>query len=755
MAKLEGITVEINGDATGLNSALKDTNKELNSTQQELNQVNKLLKLDPGNVTLLAQKQSLLSNAIQDTSSKLQTLKTAQEQANSSGLTNTEAGQKAYRELEREIASTEQSLAKLKSQMDTTNSSLDDTSKGIKDIGTASDSAGGGAGRLGDIIKGNLASEAIIGGVKALASAVGSVVNQMVNLGKQAIESFAEYEQLVGGVETLFKDSADTVQSYANNAYKTAGLSANEYMETVTSFSASLLQSLNNDTAESAKIADMAITDMADNANKMGTSMESIQNAYQGFAKQNYTMLDNLKLGYGGTKTEMERLLQDATAISGIDYDISSLSDVYNAIHVIQGELGITGTTAEEASKTISGSVNAMKSAWTNLVTGIADDNADFGTLVDNFVDSVITAGENIIPRIEQSLDGIIELVVQLSDKLLPQVLELGSNLLIKLIEGITENIGTIAESVSTVIVSFTQTLVTLLPQIVDAGITLLLALVTGITNALPELIPAITDAIAQIIVVLTEHIDEIINAGIQILIALVKGIIDAIPVLVERLPEIIEAINTALIDNIEVIIEGGVMLTLALIEGLIKAIPELIKSIPKIIEALVNGLRGAFNKMLDVGKYLIEGLWQGILNAKDWLLNKIKSFASTITDGIKSFFGINSPSIVFRDEVGKYLAQGIGVGFTKELPSTISDMTKSLASMTEDLSADLSIDAMPSVNKAITQQNYYNTKTYQSNTEVVRQPSEVTIVLDKTKLGKVMIPVLDNERVILGGTLA
>ncbi len=628
------------------------------------------------------------------------------------------------------------------------NGEFDNTSNTIEKTSESS-------GRLGDIIKGNLASEAIIGGVKALASAVGSVANQMINLGKQAIASFAEYEQLIGGVETLFKDSSNVVQEYANNAYKTAGLSANEYMSTVTSFSASLLQSLNGDTAESAKIADMAITDMADNANKMGTSMESIQSAYQGFAKQNYTMLDNLKLGYGGTKTEMERLLQDATKLSGVEYDISSLSDVYNAIHVIQGELGITGTTALEASQTISGSLSAMKSAWSNLITGVADDNANFEQLVDNFVDSVLTAGENLIPRIEQTLDGLIELIVQLSDKLLPQILELGGNLLIKLVEGITANIGTIAESVTQVVVQFTQTLVTLLPQLVEAGITILLALINGITQALPELIPAITDAIAQIILILTDHIDEIIDAGIQILIALIKGIIDSIPVLVERLPEIVEAIVTALIDNIDVIIEGGFQLTLALIEGLIKAIPELVKVVPKLHEAIVNGLRNGFVKMLEVGKYLIEGLWQGILNAKDWLLNKIKSFASTITDGIKSFFGIESPSKVFRDEVGKYLAQGIGVGFAKEMPNTISDMAKSLADMTNDLSADLSIDAMPSVNKAITSQNYYNTKTYQSNTEIVRQPSEVTLVIDKTKLGKVMIPVLDNERVILGGTLA
>lgn len=595
MAKLEGITVEIGGDATGLNSALKDTNKELSSTQNELNQVNKLLKLDPSNTTLLAQKQTLLSSAIKDTSSKLETLKQAQEQANKSGLTNTEAGQKAYRELEREIAKTEQSLDKLESE--------------LNDVGKASEKSSESTGRLGDIIKGNLASEAIIGGVKALASAVGSVVSQMVDLGKQAIESFAEYEQLVGGVETLFKDSADVVQDYANNAYKTAGLSANQYMETVTSFSASLLQSLNNDTAESAKVADMAITDMADNANKMGTSMEMIQSAYQGFAKQNYTMLDNLKLGYGGTKTEMERLLKDATAISGVQYDISSLSDVYNAIHVIQGELGITGTTAKEASETISGSLNSMKASWQNLLTGIADDNADFGQLVDNFVDSILIAGENLLPRIEQVLDGMIELIVQLADKLLPQVLELASNLIIQLVDGITQNIGKITESATTIVLQLTQTLITMLPQILEAGITVLLTLINGMVEALPELIPVIAQTVSDIVTILGSHMGELITAGIDILLALIKGIIDSLPTLIEMIPQIVESIIMALTDNIDVVIEGGVMLLLAVIEGLIKAIPSLIKAIPQIITALVNGLRNANEKMKDVGKFLIEGL--------------------------------------------------------------------------------------------------------------------------------------------------
>ena len=242
---------------------------------------------------------------------------------------------------------------------------------------------------------------------------------------------------MIGGVETLFKDSANVVSEYA---------SANEYMSTVTSFSASLIQSLNGDTVKS---TDMAIIDMADNANKMGTDMSMIQSAYQGFAKQNYTMLDNLKLGYGGTKTEMERLLADATKISGVKYDIKSLKDVYQTIHVIQGELGITGTTAKEASSTISGSVNSMKSAWTNLNSGVADDNANFEELINNFVESIMTMADNILPRIEIALDEIVKLILSLADTLFSKVLDMGVNLIQNLESGITNNIGSLMASVN------------------------------------------------------------------------------------------------------------------------------------------------------------------------------------------------------------------------------------------------------------------------------------------------------------------
>jgi len=273
-----------------------------------------------------------------------------------------------------------------------------------------------------------------VGKVMATGIAVGSVA--ITTLGKTALDSYADFEQLVGGVETLFKESAAMVQEYADNAYKSAGMSANEYMETVTSFSASLLQSLEGDTAEAAKKANQAIVDMSDNANKMGSSMESIQNAYQGFAKANYTMLDNLKLGYGGTKEEMQRLLKDAQAISGIEYDISSYADIVDAIHVIQEEMGIAGTTAKEASSTISGSFASMKSAWQNLLAGLGNEDADLSGLINNFVNSAGTVADNVLPRVEIILGGIADAIGRIIPIIGERLPVLFESILPPLIEG-------------------------------------------------------------------------------------------------------------------------------------------------------------------------------------------------------------------------------------------------------------------------------------------------------------------------------
>ena len=400
-------------------------------------------------------------------------------------------------------------------------------------------------------------------------AAVGAAATGIVALTKSAVENYAEYEQLVGGVETLFGTSADKVQEYASNAYKTAGLSANEYMETVTSFSASLLQSLGGDTEAAAEYADRAVTDMSDNANKMGTSMDMIQNAYQGFAKQNYTMLDNLKLGYGGTKTEMERLVADAAALTdvqadlGVTVDANSLSfgNIVNAISVMQTKMGIAGTTTEEASETISGSINAMKGAWSNLITGIADENANFDELVNNFVETLVgdESGEggvinNILPRVEVALEGagklvealipvIIDKVPTIVNEWLPKILQSGIDIIRSIMDGIIQNQGDIVNGVVNTVNTLVNGLTDHLPEILVMGVTLIGQIAAGLIQGLPDLIGRIPEIITDIVSAFSENSDVFIEIGKSIvsgiwngIVALWNGLVDSLSGLVNGL---------------------------------------------------------------------------------------------------------------------------------------------------------------------------------------------------------------------------
>ena len=338
------------------------------------------------------------------------------------------------------------------------------------------------------------AEKALATAAKIASAAIGAASTGIIALTKAAIAEYSDYEQLVGGVDTLFKGSSQKVQEYAANAYKTAGMSANEYMDTVTSFSASLLQSLGGNTGAAAEKANTAITDMSDNANKMGTDMAAIQNAYQGFAKQNYTMLDNLKLGYGGTKEEMQRLIDDANALNAAqgkltNYSIDSYADIVDAIHDVQTEMGITGTTASEASTTIQGSVSSAKAAWHNLMIGIADDNQDFDGLVNDFVSSVETAADNILPRIDQSLEGILKLVQVASEKIIPRVIttisekapdliEAAADIVLALGDGIIDNLDSIfaaVEKVATrIIPKISKAFAELVPKIAKSAVSII-----------------------------------------------------------------------------------------------------------------------------------------------------------------------------------------------------------------------------------------------------------------------------------------
>lgn len=554
--------------------------------------------------------------------------------------------------------------------------------------------------------------------VKASAAAVGAASAGVAALGTACINAYADYEQLVGGVETLFKDSADTIQTYADNAYKTAGLSANEYMETVTSFSASLLQSLDGDTEKAAAAADLAITDMADNANKMGTAMESIQNAYQGFAKQNYTMLDNLKLGYGGTKEEMQRLLADAEKLSGVKYDLSSYADIVEAIHVIQTEMGITGTTAKEASTTIQGSVASMKAAWANLMVGMADDTQNFDMLLSNFIESIGTVADNLLPRIGVVIEGMGKLVAglapeiasalpTLTNELLPNLVELGVQSISALVQGIQENGDSLAAGALSIVGTLAEGIAELLPMVADTAASLVVSLADGLTESLPNIIPVAIETISTLVENLTENANTIIDAGIQIILALGEGLIAALPQLIETIPQIVINIANVINDNAPRLIKTALYLIGQLAIGLIKAIPTLIANIPQIIHAIVeafmafqwlnlgkhliegvaNGVKKAGESMAtaakntfskfksklagvevaselkNIGKHIIDGIVGGIKNSLSKIANIAGKIKDTLLSKLKGLFKIASPSKLMKEEVGAYIGEGIAVG--------------------------------------------------------------------------------------------
>ena len=646
-----------------------------------------------------------------------------------------------------------------------------EANKGIDEVGQKTSG-------LGEKLKSGLATagKVAVAGVAAGATAIGA-------LGTKAVAAYADYEQLVGGVETLFKDSQDQVMDYANNAYKTAGLSANEYMETVTSFSASLLQSLDGDTSAAADKANLAITDMSDNANKMGTDMTSIQNAYQGFAKANYTMLDNLKLGYGGTQAEMERLLADAEKISGIKYDISSYADIVDAIHVVQTEMGITGTTAKEAASTIQGSFGMMKSAWQNLVTGMADPDQDLSVLVGNFTDSVVIAGNNLIPRIQELLPRIVEattsLIGTVSEQLpailgtvLPSLVEGATNLVTGLMAALPSVLSVLADVAPTVINTLVPALIELLPQITQTGIDVIVSLAQGIADALPQLIPAATDAIIEIVEVLTspENLGNLIDAALAIILALVDGLVDATPKLIAAVPDVIANLVTAIIANMPKILEAGVEITMAIADGLIKALPELIAAIPnlilgivqgiidnlpeiimagpKIIAALATGLIEAIPDIVmvipqlirsivdtflsfdwgSIGKNIVEGIKNGFVNMWNSFKQTVENVFTGLVDGVKSFLGIASPSKVFAG-IGGYMAEGLGQGFDKAFPNVKRGIQSKLdfGTMTFGMS---SFGHLPALAGAGTTNNYYNI-----NADRVKQFNDIIRITENERL--------------------
>lgn len=479
MAADIGPKIGIDGEKE-FRDALKSMGQQLKTLGTEMKAVTSAFDVDNDSQKKLASQSDILSRQLEVQQQRITEIQKALDYARQN-----------YAENSNEVQRWQQSLNNATADLNNTKKQLNDLEHGVDDVGNAMDDAGQKTLSLGDILKANLLSNAIMAGIKAVASGIKSLVSG-------AIEGYGEYEQLVGGVETLFGGSADTVIKNAENAYKTAGLSANAYMETVTSFSASLLQSMGNDTEAAAKKADQALTDMSDNANKMGTDMSSIQNAYQGFAKQNYTMLDNLKLGYGGTKEEMQRLIDDANALNAAqgnytNYTIESYADIVDAIHTVQTEMGITGTTALEASTTIEGSIGAMKAAYQNFVTGLGDQNADIGALTEELIQTAGTVAENVLPVVENVIKNIAEIVkkqgpdmitkfVAYATEKLPDILQLGLQLVLSLVKGLAQSTPQLVQGTLKMVDTIVKAFVDSLPDIMEVGKDIVRGVWEGIT---------------------------------------------------------------------------------------------------------------------------------------------------------------------------------------------------------------------------------------------------------------------------------
>ena len=541
-------------------------------------------------------------------------------------------------------------------------------------------------------------------------------VDALANLGKSALDSVGQLEQNVGGVETLFGDAADAVIASADRAYQTAGMSANDYMSTVTSFSASLLQSLGGNTEEAAKVADMAIIDMADNANKMGTSMDMIQNAYQGFAKQNYTMLDNLKLGYGGTKTEMERLLADAEKLTGVKYDINNLNDVYQAIHAVQEEMGITGTTAKEAASTLEGSMASAKAAWDNFMNGSgdADQLADaFATAADNIVKNLA----EIIPRFAETLPAlggaIIAQIPGLVAAIVPAVLSAGQSVLKQLQDAVLDfDFAGTADKVVQMITGFIEG--DGLGSLLDTLVTIFTGIVNGISSMLPSLLPALIELISYVVTSLLDQLPAILDCALELILGLAQGILAALPVLIEALPEVISSIVEFLISAIPQIIDAGIELLMALVDALPVIIDALVDALPQIIKATVTALIAAAPQIAKAGVKLLGALIEAIPVIVVELAKAVPDIVAAIIDVLAELPGLIGE--VFAEIVTDLVEWGQQM--LSNASTAMSNMLSKVSGIIQELPGKIWTHLVNTVNKVVAwgQQMVSNASTAASN---------------------------------------
>ena len=651
-SKIKGITIEVGGDTSKLQKSLNQIQAPINKINSELKNVNQALKFDPKNTELLVQKQEILARNIQATREKLEALKKAQEELGPYANL-TEQQKQNYNRLSAEIGKTENALKQMNGELrESTKIDLSKLKDGLKKIG-----------------------EVAVEVSKKLLQVSGAIAGALSSIVTLGVKSYASLEQNIGGIQKLFGDSADELIKKSQEAYKTAGLSANTYMETATSFSASLLKGLDGDTQKAVELTDRAIQDMADNANTFGSSMDEVMNVYKALSKEQYTTLDNLRLGYAGTKTGMQELIKDASSYTeiqkelGITVDASSMSfdNIINAISVMQKHLNITGTTMKEAEGTITGSINMMKGAFENFINGSGSPEALADSML-KVINNVMEAVKKLAPNI---LQGIIELVATLIPEVgkilienIPLLLDSITSMIDELLDLLSNNTEGVQKAVTDLINKVVLFITDNLPKILEIAILLIVTLARGIAESLPTIIPAVIQCILTIVQTLLENLDLIIDAGIELIMALIDAITnpDTLNMIIEAVPTIIESLIEGIITNLPKLIMVGPKLILKLVEAIIKNLPTLLTLGPKIILSITEGIMNSLSKIgstageiiktikeklsklpeqaLNWGKDLINGFVKGIKNNISNITNAVKG----IGDKIKNFLHFSRP---------------------------------------------------------------------------------------------------------------
>lgn len=651
--KIKGLTIAINGETTGLDKALSGVNKRSKDLQSELREVEKLLKLDPSNTELLAQKQKLLAESIQSAKEKLDTLKTSLEQAQEK-LAKGEIGEDQFRALQREVIKAEQSLGKFESQAEDSGNEIEKAGKKAKKSGDDAEKGTSGWEKL-----------ASTGGKAALAIGAAAGV-AAVTLGKAVVTQFSELEQNLGGSEAVFGEYAAEIQKTGEDAYKNLGLSQSEYLATANKMGA-LFQGAGIEQQESLTLTTEAMQRAADMASVMGIDQSSAMEAVTGAAKGNYTMMDNLGVKMDDTSVKAYAM---ANGFSGAWAEASNSEKARYAMQMFfETTSQYAGNFARESEQTISGSIGMMEAALSSFVAGLGNADADMQNLTQNLIDSFGAVVDNIKPVLEnvvKALPEAIEGILPVLDDLLPSIITTIINIFSQIAKAV---INLIPE---------------LIPTIVESGTQLIFALVEGISEAIPEIIPAAIESVLTFVDALLDNIDLLVGASLAIVVGIANGVIDALPKLIEKIPEIVEKIVSAIIDNAPEFASAAISIIAALAVGIVKSIPEVLDAIGELVLAAIKAISKLPEMMVDIGANIVKGIWEGIKSMAKWAKDKVSDFANGLVDGVKNVLGIHSPSKVFAG-IGGYMAEGLGNGFVDQMRAVSKQISTSIPTDFED----------------------------------------------------------------------